>query len=448
MPVRAVRPAARVHCVSEPAMMIQPATSYTSSEQTSYVTNGAPSTREGLRAPLKPLSERPREARRPQLEVAGNILTLYDTSPPLMEAMLQDICAAKDRVWLESYIIADDNAGRAIADALIEKARAGLDVRVIYDTVGSFSTPGAFFSRMEEAGVRVHAYHSFREALRRWRFFQIMNRRDHRKITVVDDRIAYFGGMNIVDQSGITSPKDVDRRDLPASAGWRDVHVRMAGPQQSEVAAAFDRIWRRAHGDRRGRRPRASLARMLRDSRESITFFDLQPWLKDRRAARVFVPLIRRARRNITLSMAYFVPVGRVLRELVRARRRGVTVRIIVPGESDVPAVQWATSHFYAFLLRRGFRVYERNDFMLHSKVMVVDGDWSVVGSCNLDPRSLRMNLEFLAVIRSRRMAAALKGLCLQEMHGSRRVTMRDWTRRTLWERLRDRFAWSFRHWL
>ena len=408
--------------------------------------------REGLPPPVQPLSQAqiiPSANRQTQLEVAGHALTLYDTSPPLMEAIVQDIRAARQRVWLESYIFADDDAGRAIAEALIEKAREGLDVRVIYDTVGSFSTPAAFFSRMEESGVQVHAYHSFQEALRRWRFFQVMNRRDHRKITVVDDQVAYFGGMNIVDQSGITSPEDLERRDLPSSAGWRDVHVRMAGPQQAEVAAAFERVWDRARGRRkRVVSPRRSLARLLNTDGESIVFFDLQPWLKDRRASQVFVPLIRRARRNITLSMAYFVPVGRVLRELVRARRRGVTVRVIVPGESDVPAVQFATRHFYSFLLRRGFRVYERNDMMLHSKVMAVDSDLSVVGSCNLDPRSLRMNLEFLAVIRSRRMAAAVKGICLHEMQNSRRVTMGDWAGRTWWERLRDRLAWSIRYWL
>ena len=125
-----------------------------------------------------------------------------------------------------------------------------------------------------------------------------------------------------------------------------------------------------------------------------------------------------------------------------------MTDRIIVPGESDVPAVQCATRHFYSFLLRRGFRVYEREDFMLHSKAMVIDGDWSIVGSCNLDPRSLWMNLEFLGVIRSRRMAAALKAVCLHEMQNSRRVSLRDWAQRPWWQRLIDRAAWSMRHWL
>jgi cardiolipin synthase len=162
----------------------------------------------------------------------------------------------------------------------------------------------------------------------------------------------------------------------------------------------------------------------------------------------VFVPLIRSARRNITLSMAYFIPQGRILRALVRARRRGITIRVIVPGKSDVRAVQCATRHFYAYLLKRGFRIYEQGDYMLHSKVMVVDQEWSVVGSCNLDPRSLRFNLEFVAVIHARSTAAVMKRICHYEMQKSRRVTEADVARRSWWQRLTDRLAWSFRKWL
>ncbi len=389
-----------------------------------------------------------REGEIAALCVAGNELTIFESSPPLILAMVDDIRQARTRVWLESYIIAADAAGRAVAEALKERAAAGVDCRVIYDAVGSSDTPGAFFRDLEQAGVKVHAFHTLWEALWQFRSLQVLNRRDHRKLLIVDDRAAYFGGMNIVDQSGITTLADAEARHLPPSAGWRDVHVRLAGPQQGEVAAAFRRLWQRVRLHRRPRRARWRIREMLNRRDEHIYFFDSRPWFKFHQPARVLAPLVRRAQRSIVLSMAYFIPDGRVLRELLRAARRGVKIRVIIPGKSDVPAVQWATRHLYARLLKRGIRIYEREDQMLHSKVMVIDDAWSVIGSCNLDPRSLRINLEFLAVVHARELAQTLNRVARYELRNSRRVTMADNLRRSWRQRLLDRLAWSLRRWL
>jgi cardiolipin synthase len=187
---------------------------------------------------------------------------------------------------------------------------------------------------------------------------------------------------------------------------------------------------------------------MVSSGSDDLWFFDTRPTFKNRRAHRMLVPLIRMARHDITVSMAYFIPIGRVLRELTRARRRGVKIRVIIPGQSDVRAVQWATRYFYKFLLSRGFQIYERKDLMLHSKVMVVDCRWSVIGSCNLDPRSLRLNLEFLSVGQSRKLAAGVLKICRFEMRNSRRVRLEHYERRTLSQRILDRSAWAFRRWL
>src|SRR5437762_760161 len=174
-----------------------------------------------------------------RVDVAGHDLTLFVESPPLFAAMLDDIRAAQQRVWLETYLILDDPVGRAIAEALAVKARAGLDVRLHYDAVGSLTTPYRFFRELQNAGVRVHAFHSFWEALWRFRFFRVLNRRNHRKLLVLDDRVAYFGGMNVAD---VTNLQVVERVEHAAwSAGWRDVHVRLEGPQQPELAESFER---------------------------------------------------------------------------------------------------------------------------------------------------------------------------------------------------------------
>lgn len=385
------------------------------------------------------------------VQVGGNRLVLFDTSMPLIAAMERDIRAARERVWLESYIIADDEAGRRIAEALKERARAGLDVRVMYDAIGSFSTPARYFEDLRAAGVKVHAYMTLREAWRRaplrefWSVLRLMNRRNHRKLAIIDDRLAYFGGMNIVDQRPLKTVEDTRRRGLPSSAGCRDVHVRADGPVQAEAAAAFDRLWRRVHGERVRRWPRVSIRPQLANPDESIVCYDLRPAIRDSRAARVFIPLIRQARRQITISMAYFVPMRGLVHELRRAHRRGVTVRIIVPGNSDVWAVQCASRHFYHHLLDHGIRIFERKDLMLHSKVMVVDDQWTVVGSCNLDPRSFRLNLEFLAVVRSRAMAAAVGRIIRYDLRHSRKVRLAGCRRRRWWQRLIDRLAWACR---
>jgi cardiolipin synthase len=378
--------------------------------------------------------------------VAGHDLTIFVESRPLIAAMLDDIRAAQTRVWVESYIFLNDAAGQAIAAALRDRARAGLDVRVLYDAIGSSTTPTAFFQEMERAGVQVHAFHSLWEALWSFSLFRIINRRDHRKLLVIDNRVAYFGGMNLADPSGPALAEQAEQ--LPASAGWRDVHVRLSGPQQAEVAESFERSWRRAHRLPIERRSPSYRQAFLAAGEESIQFFDSGPGRKHTRAARVFYRVLTQAQRSLTLSMAYFLPVGRVLRELLRAHRRGIFIRVVVPGQSDVPLVQRASRHLYGRLLRRRFHIYERQRNMLHSKVAVVDGQWSVLGSCNLDARSLLLNLEFLAIIHSRNLARTLTEIIDYEIAQSRRITVQECLRRSWWRRLIDRAAWSFRWWL
>jgi cardiolipin synthase len=187
---------------------------------------------------------------------------------------------------------------------------------------------------------------------------------------------------------------------------------------------------------------------MLAAGDETIQFFDSGPGLRHTRAARVFLSLIRAARRRITFAMAYFLPVGRVYRSLVQARKRGVFMRVVVPGESDVPIVQRATRHMYRRLLRRRFLIYERQRNMLHSKVMVVDDEWTVLGSANLDARSLRLHLEFLAVVRSRRLAQAVTHIVEQEIEHSHRITLSDCRAHGRWQRFVDWLAWLLRWWL
>jgi cardiolipin synthase len=181
---------------------------------------------------------------------------------------------------------------------------------------------------------------------------------------------------------------------------------------------------------------------------ESIRFFDSGPGLRYMGAGRVFARLIRAARVSVTVSMAYFIPLGSLLRSMLRARRRGVRFRVIVPGQSDVPIVQRATSYLYDRAIRRGFRIYERQHRMLHAKVMVVDDRWTVIGSANMDPRSIYFNLELVGVIHSRALAAVVQRICRFEMRRSKRVTPAQCHAVSRWQRFLNMLAWSLRWWL
>ena len=401
------------------------------------------------------VSGQPNEpAQSPQtLEVAGQRLTVFVESPPLYEAMLADLAAARQRIWLEVYIFSNDGAGTAIAEMLARKAREGVDVRIMYDAVGSSTTPAAFFAALQAAGAQVHAYRSFWEALRRFRPLTLLNRRNHRKLLVIDQSIGYFGGMNIVNHVG----DDAGKSAGPSSGGWRDAHVRLEGAQQSEIAESFSRSWQKAHGQPlRGKRK--YFRRVLRGissksantgPAESIHFFDSGPGIRYGAAGRVFRRVMRLARSSVTISMAYFIPVGPLVQSLLRARRRGVRFRLIVPGsQSDVWLVQRATSHIYARLIRRGFRVYERRDQMLHAKIIIVDHQWTLVGSANMDPLSMYFNLEFLAVIRSQAFAEMVERITRFELQHSQRITEAHCRRITRWNRLLNALAWSLRWWL
>jgi len=389
------------------------------------------------------------------LTVADHLLTVFVESGPLFESLLADIRNAKRRIWIEVYIFYNDAGPTRIAEALKEKAREGVDVRVLYDALGSVSTPATFFSSLSAAGVKVHAYHSFWEVVRRVNPFTMLNRRNHRKLIVIDEAIGYFGGMNLIDNVETVREQKAEYR--PTSSGWRDVHLRIEGPQQSDLAESYIRSWARAHGEKICKRPRAYRRATFHHKgafpsaaaqEESIHFFDSGPGNRYSHAGRIFSSLIRHARDSITISMAYFLPVGSVARALLRARRHGVRIRIIVPGKSDVKLVQRAANYLYNKLLKRGFRIYERQHRMLHSKAMVVDGLHSVVGSCNLDPRSLYTNLEFLAVIRSHAFADVIQKICRYEISESERITLAETEKTPRFQRFINYLAWSLRWWL
>lgn len=360
----------------------------------------------------------------PVLTPGADRFDLFTEGDALYGAMLAAIAGARSTVRLESYIFADDEIGREFANALEARAQAGVDVRLHTDAAGSlFRGSRRMRRRMRESGVRVHRFHrwSWREP---WRY----NRRNHRKLLVVDGAEAYLGGFNI------------HRESSAAAYGqkrWRDTHVRVCGPLAEQAAGLFDAFWR---GDRRWlpaeKRPASSV--LLPNHTRSCRH----------RLRCLFDQMFGAATKGIELTTPYFVPDRRTQHRLIEAARRGVEVRLLVPAKSDVPLARWAARASYAALLHGGVRIFEYHPRMLHAKTAVVDGAWATLGTANLDYRSFFLNYELNLVSRNPDLCGRLRAQFDEDLAQSREIAAVSWPQRPSVERLSEAVGWAARRWL
>ncbi len=295
-------------------------------------------------------------------------------------AMLEAIASAKHTICLETYILASDGTGDRFKDALVERAKAGVTVRVIYDAVGSFSTSSAFLDDLRTGGCQVVEFNPIAPWRRKFR----LSHRDHRKILVIDDEIAFTGGLNIANDYASVADGGV---------GWHDMHCQVTGTIVVDLARMFRRTWLRAGGEHYASLPAASsLTRML-----GTSFVRLLDNTRARQRAsirRAYLHVIRAAREAVLIQNAYFLPDRGLRRAMALAVRRGVDVSIIVPGRSDVRVIEWASLYVLRRLAKRGVRILRWRGVMMHAKTAVVDALWSTIGSYNFDAMSRFNNLE------------------------------------------------------
>ncbi len=336
-------------------------------------------------------------------------------------AMLAAIDGARGCVFLEMYIFADDDTGREFRDHLAAAALRGVRVMVLVDAWGSWNTPESFWAPLRTAGAEVRRFRPIRRGL-----FPFRN---HRKLLLVDDASAWFGGMNIADEYR------TGRRGNPP---WRDFLLGAEGPAAAHLHRSFLRMWVRAE---RPLRIHALFRRSTAHGGEQpegvVRFFASGPGEPARLALQTHRDVIRNARVGVDLAMGYFFPPGRILRELRRAVGRGVLVRLLVTRQTDVPAMRWAARGLYGRLLRAGVEVYEYLPAMLHAKLAVAD-DTLVVGSANLDLRSDRLNHELTAVVRDPALAAAARSEFESDLSRSERVDLAAWNNRSPFDKIRE----------
>jgi cardiolipin synthase len=340
-------------------------------------------------------------------------------------ALFDAIDRARSHVFLEMYIFAADATGRELRERLAVAARRGVRVRVLVDAWGSWTTPDAFWEPLRAAGGRVRLFRPIRRGL--------LPFRNHRKLLLVDDAVAWLGGMNVADEYR------AGRRGEPP---WRDFALLVEGPEAARLRRPFLRMWVRADRPLLFRaifRPRAP--RRGEEPEARVGFFTSGPGETGRLALQTHREVIRAAVRRVDLEMGYFFPPGRILRELRRAVGRGVRVRLLVSRHSDVPIMRWAARGLYGRLLRIGVEVYEYLPAMLHAKLAVAD-DTVLVGSANLDLRSDRLNHEITAVVRDPDIAASARREFEADLGRAEPVQLAAWRRRPPLDRLRERLSY------
>ncbi len=393
--------------------------------------------------------------------------------------VVQGLDEATEEILVETYILRDDRIGATVQAALAAAARRGVHVYVLADAVGSLGTKDSFWTELEAQGVTLRLFHRFRHVP-----LQVL-RRDHRKIIVVDRKVAFTGGMNIGEEYGSSITKHND--------AWRDTFMRVEGSVARELAAVFAEGWDRAKGPAlpgleyvswsdealipppdslnipgeervrsmvgrsMGRRRDRRRGRRVRradtvdnpsdiDSAGNVLVLDSRPGRGQRETLAVMSALVGGARERLWVTTPYFAPPTRALTLLAGAAMRGVDVRLLLPSErTDVPLVRHAAHGAYTRMLKSGVRIFEYQRATLHSKTVVVDGYASIVGSSNLDFRSFWLNAECNLLIFDGACGRSLEETFEKDCEGSREITRAEWRKRGTVHRMLDRAARGLR---
>jgi cardiolipin synthase len=373
---------------------------------------------------------------------AGNRVLLLQDGAATYRSMFAAIGAATDHINLESYIIEDDEIGRQFSELLLQKRAQGVKVNLVYDSVGSMSTPRAFFDRLTAGGVQVLEFNPVNplSAKKEW----LVNNRDHRKLLVIDGRTAFVGGINF---SRVHSGGSFARgRVSDARPAWRDTDLRIEGPVVDEFQKLFMQTWAKQHGA-----PLATANYFPALAAKGGEMVRAIGSASDDPHSLIYLTLIAAiftAQRHVYLTNAYFVPDPQLVDALTDAARRGVDVRLVLPGESDSSITFHAGRSHYSALLRAGVKIHERRGAMLHAKTATIDGVWSCVGSTNLDRRSFLHNDEIDAAILGREFAGQMQAAFAADLEASEAMDLERWEARPFYLRLKEWAARLWEYWL
>jgi len=352
--------------------------------------------------------------------------------------LMQDIEQAVAHIDLETYIFDLDPLGRKVVEHLAAASRRGVFVRLLLDGVGSSTASGELAQQLSIAGAQVRIYHPLPWNIRHWAWavprlpwltklqllFTSMHSRNHRKICMIDDRVAWVGSFNI------------SQSHLPREQGgqnWRDTALRLEGLDMENLRQAFNSAW---DNDR-------SLIPRRIFSPTNIRLNHMHR----RKLRRDLLKRMAQANSRIWITNAYFVPIASILRYLKKAARRGVDVRLLLPGISDIFFITWASAMFYRVLLKNGVRIYEYSGGVLHAKIMILD-DWITIGSSNMDYLSFFRNLEADVVVALPETRKVLEDQFLHDLTQAEEITINDFPQYPWWKKLLGRLLLNIKRWL
>ena len=358
-----------------------------------------------------------------------NRIEVLTNGEAFYEAELEAISRATHSVNIEAYIFQKGKIARRFVQALTERARAGVQVNMVLDAIGSFATWNRYFKELREAGGQVAWYHPIR-----WDTLPRINNRTHRELIIIDGSVGFIGGAGIADHwySG--------KRKHPR---WRDTMFRVEGEAVTTLQATFAENWLEASGELLTDKGYFPLCKA--DVETVAMVANSSPSMGgSTRSRMLFQSLLASAQKSIAITTPYFLPDKSARDEMIRAiKARGVTLTIITPGKhSDHLLTRTSSRRLYGALLKAGAQIYEYEPTMIHAKVMIIDGLWSVVGSTNFDNRSFGLNDEVNLAAFDDKLAVRLEEDFARDMAESRRVTYEEWRRRSIFERAHEWLGW------
>ncbi len=364
-----------------------------------------------------------------------NSVELFHSGPQFFEALFSAIRSAEQTILLEYYLIHNDHIGRGLADELAAAVQRGVSVKLIYDYIGCLETPASYFKKLATQGVELLPFNvpSFK------RGFTWFDKRDHRKMMIVDDSLAFLGGFNIGEEYAGCMADNLNFRDLGFS---------IRGDAVSELKTIFHETWHGELGENVARiAPELRLHQSVTKIGDAaVNIISGGPHQRRSYIREAFQVNIASAAEEILIATPYFVPGLRIIRSLLRAVRRGVRVRLLLPARSDVPMMLLLGRISYATLLRGGVEIFELEREILHAKVMLIDAERAVIGSANLDQRSFHRNFEINCVVDNVQFGGQIRELLQEEISGSRRVELDVHERRGViirfMERVVNLFGW------
>lgn len=350
----------------------------------------------------------------------NNSMDIFTTGEDKFTALKRDILNAERSIYLQYYIFLDDTLGHEIAQLLMKRAREGVDVKVMYDNVGSFSAQNKFFKMMNEAGVETHPF--FKVTFPH--FANRVNWRNHRKIVIIDEKIGYIGGMNIADR--YVSPQ----KGCPA---WRDTHVRVEGDIVESLIFSFIVDWNfrnQNHPMRYNKAPEVTLKNSV--GMQLVVSGPTSQWDN---IALCFLKAISSATKSIYIQTPYLLPTDALVHALEAAALSKIDVRIMIPRQSDSRMLQYASFSYLTQCLKAGIKVYLYNPGMLHAKCMIIDDNIVTVGSTNFDFRSFENNFECNLFIYDKEINKRMRDIFFKDLNQCTKLTYSSWHSRPVLQR-------------